>query len=227
MTSDDKAMDREEAEALLPWYAAARLDEGEARKIARLLETDADLARQLALIEEDRLAALAAGEALPLPSPGAAERFMARLEAEERLAAQKSAGGAAPGWIARFGGFFQSLSPGQVAFAAIFLVAVVIGQAVVISTQMAGEEGAIYETASGEGPAGAAGPAFLLAFQPRASMAEVSAFLAERGARIVEGPLAGGLYRVEVEAGEGESAEEILDLLKAESRLVRTVLPAN
>ncbi|MBZ8132753.1 hypothetical protein [Afifella sp. IM 167] len=229
MSTNNQAMDREEAEALLPWYAAALLDESEARKVAELLETDPGLARQLALIEEDRLAAISANEVLPMPAAGAGERFMARLDAEERLAHQRGGAGAAtPGLMARFGGFFQSLSPRQVAFAAILLVGVVIGQAAVITGQMAGQDGTGgFRTASSEGPAAAAGPVFLVAFQPEASVAEMAGFLAAHDARIVGGPLAGGLFRIEVAAAEGESEEELLAQLREDESLVRTVLPAN
>jgi len=229
MTPTNEAMDREEAEALLPWYAAALLDESEAEKIAALLETDPGLARQLALIEEDRQAAIAASEALPTPRPGATERFMARLDAEERLARQRSGGGAvSPGLIARFGGFFQSLSPRQVAFAAVLLLAVVIGQAAIITGQMAGQEGAGgFRTASSDGPAQAAGPAFLVAFQPDASIAEMADFLAAHDARIVAGPLAGGLFRIEVSAEGGESQDELLAELGEDAGVVQMVLPAN
>ena len=83
-----------------------------------------------------------------------------------------------------------------------------------------------FETASGPGEA-ASGPAMIVQFAPGADIANVSAFLDQAGARIADGPLPGGLYRLEFGAAEERSLDELTALLRGQPDLFVLVLPGS
>ena len=49
----NKASEREEIEALLPWHAAGTLSRRDAHKVEQALQSDADLATQYATVRQD------------------------------------------------------------------------------------------------------------------------------------------------------------------------------
>ena len=78
----NKAAEREEIEALLPWHAAGTLSRREADMVERALATDADLAAQYETIREDLAETIVANESLGAPSARAMQRLMADIEAD-------------------------------------------------------------------------------------------------------------------------------------------------
>ena len=99
----------------------------------------------------------------------------------------------------------------------------VLVQAASLATLMLERQGAgAYQTASGPSSAAAKGTFALVSFTPEATADAVTALLLENGAEIVEGPKAGGLYRVRISpaALDANTATSLLDKLKSESTAV-------
>src|SRR3954470_21135277 len=60
----NKAAEREEIEALLPWHAAGTLSRREALKVERALDGDADLATQYETVRQDLVETIGLNESL-------------------------------------------------------------------------------------------------------------------------------------------------------------------
>ena len=82
----NKASEREEIEALLPWHAAGTLSRREAQMVEQALATDADLAAQYETVREDLAETIVANESLGAPSARAMQKLMADIEADASTA---------------------------------------------------------------------------------------------------------------------------------------------
>jgi hypothetical protein len=226
-TTDNAAPERQEIEELLPWHAAGTLSEPEARRVEAALAQDAELARRFALAREELAETIHLNETLGAPSARAMERLLAGIEAES---------GPAPAAPRRFSllGFvgerFAALSPRALAYSAIGAALAIALQAGLLAALYVGERAGpgAYQTASR--PAATAplpGSFVILGFNPEASAAAVTAFLAANKLAVVDGPRAGGLYRVRVAATAlpKEQVADIAEKLKAQAAIVRFVAP--
>src|SRR5260370_497363 len=77
--------------------------------------------------------------------------------------------------------------------------------------------------------AGAPGSYALVGFVPQASAADVTKFLETHKASVVDGPRAGGLYRIRIGEG-GLSRDElakIIDRIQQEGAVIRFAAPAD
>lgn len=212
--SDNDLHDVDGTELLLPWYVSGRLDEAERAQVERWLEAHPEARVQLALIEEESGLAIADNERLPVPGPGALDRLMAQVASESRSRISL---------LARVGEWLGSLSPqmrGGLVAACLALFAV---QGATIGGLMREGGEARFTTASGETQA--RGPGLLVTFAPDASMEAVVALLEEVNGRIIDGPAAGGIYRISLPAGADASAAA--DLLKARGNVVTFVAPGS
>lgn len=212
-------------EALLPWYANGTLSAEEAAEVEAALATDPLLRAHLARIEGERIAAIESAEALPLPSSRMADRLFAEIA--------KDAPAQRPSWLARlFGAFGEqiaALSPSQLGLsaAAAALVLLVLGGAL---GGLVGERGLTggYQTASGDAAVNPAGAYLLIAFQPAATAAEIEQTIASVGGSIVDGPRAGGLFKLRIgEASMSEADRKaVSDKLAAAKDIVKLVIAA-
>jgi anti-sigma-K factor RskA len=221
--------EREELELLMPWYVNGTLDRESADRIETALRSDAALARSLAALEEDRDAAVALAEADELPASMEA-RFLAQLEAGAAAdATQHSRMAVRGGLLTRAGTWLGELfagSPRGMAFAAAaacLLVLVQVG-AIVALVGPGPEPGGGFRTASGEAEQG--GQAMLVQFAAGADLARIATFLDENGARIVDGPLPGGMFKLRFKADDKRGADEIAALLRGRAELFQLVLPS-
>jgi hypothetical protein len=82
----NKAAEREEVEALLPWHAAGTLSRREADMVERALAADATLAAQYETVRDDLAETIAANESLGAPSARAMQKLMADIEADASTA---------------------------------------------------------------------------------------------------------------------------------------------
>jgi hypothetical protein len=189
---------RDDLEDLLPFYAAGVTTDAENAAIEARLATDAEFARRLSLAQEELDEAVSLAEAGPTPSAGLAMRLMDRIEAE----APRRDRVANPGLLARFGAWLAEQSAPRLGLAAVAAAAVLAVQAGFIGTLLVGapSEGPQYQTAS-SGQQAVAGPGALVQFAPGITLADVEAFLARHKVVIVEGPVAGGLYRLRLPSG--------------------------
>jgi anti-sigma factor RsiW len=214
--------EREEIEMLLPWYATGRLGPSDQARVEAYLAIHPEMARQLDLVRAERDEAVAGNEALGWPSAAATERLMAALPTARPgrgpLQALRDA-------LRRVGGLFVVPATGTVRWAAV-AAAVLIGvQAVAIATLVSQRPGP-YRTASGAHTGD--GIVLLVTFADDARATAISQLLADFDASIVDGPRAGGVYKIRLRTEESSPpAREARVRKLAERRdVVRAVLPS-
>src|SRR5919106_6916901 len=82
IATKDKAPEREDIEALLPWHAAGTLSRRDAERVEQALASDRELARRYDLVREELNETIHLNETLGAPSARAMERLFAAIEAE-------------------------------------------------------------------------------------------------------------------------------------------------
>ena len=191
----DRDAERRAIIELLPWHAAGTLDAEDAARVEEAMAQDPELARHLALIEEERGEAIHLNESAAVPSARLGERLFAAIETQDRARAPVSA--PAPGAGGRLRQFLAGLAPSTLAWSAAAAALVILLQAGLIGSLLLGGRGA-YETASYQGSNAGKTVSLLVRFAPQASAADITTFLQSYKASIVDGPRAGGLFRLRV-----------------------------
>jgi anti-sigma factor RsiW len=219
----DRPPEGDDIDLLLPWYATDRLDPADRARIAEALATDPDLARRLALAEEELGATVEAHEALPAPSGRVRQDLFARIDALERTARGNAAG---DGLVARILGFFEALSPRTTAMAAGLAALLIVVQAGFLAGTLLPER-ATFDVAS-HGGATSEGSFAFVTFEPAASASQIVEALGAENARITEGPYPGGVFRVRLSTTRLDRAafEEAVAKLTRHRGVVQLVLPA-
>lgn len=216
MTEPSEPLPRDaEIESLLPWHAAGTLDARDAEQVERALAADPELARRYELVREELYETIGLNESLGAPSPQAAAKLFSRIEHEGRRAPIASRAGAGlRDWLERF---FPDLSPRALAWSAVAGVVIAVQAAFIASFLIFGPVGeGRFQVASVPTETVIEGSHVLIGFRPGATAAEISALLQEFEAVIVDGPRAGGLYRVRV--GAAKLGEKELDRIVAAMR---------
>ena len=188
ITPNDPARDGSDVALLLPWYAAGTLRRRDRLRVDKALREDPELAFHIELVREELAEAIHFNETLGAPSPRVAEKLMAAIDAET---ARKRPATAA-GWLT---GFFANLSPRTVAMAASFAVLAIALQAfmlVDIFTKPGADKPQVLSHER------VAGTYAMIRFARQASAAEITNFLQNYQATLVDGPTPTGLYRVRV-----------------------------
>src|SRR5262249_43796279 len=155
-------------------------------------------------------------------SAAATERLMAALPA------------ARPGWgalravrrgLQEIGSLFVAPTAGVVRWAALAAAVLIAVQAVAIAT-LVGQRPGAYQAASG--PQTGDGIALLVTFADDAKATAISQLLAELDGSIVDGPKAGGVYKVRLRTEDrSQAAREVLVRKLADRPdVVRAVLPS-
>jgi anti-sigma-K factor RskA len=207
-------------EALLPWYAAGTLRRRDRQRVEEALRNDPELARHVELVREELAETIHLNETLGAPTPRVADKLMAAIDAEA-TAARKRAPGAAAGWLT---GFFANLSPRTMAVAASFAMLAIALQAVAIVDIFTKPQGVVQ--AEGQGAEHKNGTFAMVRFARQASAAEITNFLQNNQAALVDGPTPGGLYRVRV-AMTSIAKEELARIVARmrQDRVVETAEP--
>jgi len=198
-TNTKNGPEREELEQLLPWHAAGTLSRREAQRVEEALARDPELARQFALVREELSEIIHLNETLGAPSARAMEKLMAGIEAESGPARQTVARFSLAIWLAERLTAFTPRTLAYGAAAAAIAIVLQFGLLTGIAVNRAVGPGT-FETASGPAvttPAGV-GTFALIGFAPDVAAGQLSAFLEQNNLSIVEGPRAGGLYRVRI-----------------------------
>jgi hypothetical protein len=217
-TLHQELSERQEIEALLPWYAAGTLSQRDAEWVERVLASDRELARQFELVREEFHETIHLNESLGAPSARAAQKLFAALEAEGARAPVRRSfdlGG-------RIAGFFAGFAPRTLSYAAAAGALVIVVQGAVLTEWAVKDQtGGSYGVAS---KSSSEGPAIMVRFAPQATAAEITSFLRAYKAHLVGGPRPGNFYQIRV--SELKSAEEISAVVRrmeAESRIVEFV----
>jgi hypothetical protein len=209
-------------EALLPWYVAGTLRRRDRQRVEEALRNDPALADHLDCVREELAETIHLNETMGAPSPHAAERLMAAIDAE---ATRKRAPGAAAGWLT---GFFANLSPRTMAVAASFAMLAIALQAVAIVDIFTKPQAAVPGAGqvAGQGGDHKGGTFAMVRFARQASAGEITNFLQNYQAALVDGPTPGGLYRVRV-AMTSLAKEELAHIVARmrQDRVVETAEP--
>ena len=214
---DEKIPD--EIDLLLPWHAVERLSPDEAERVEAAIARDPERARHLEIAREERAETVALNQDLGLPSSAARDSLFARIAAD----------GARPRTAtiaARLRSVFAALSPGTLAWSGAAAALVIAVQAGFLASAYLSETRSGYETAAA--PSGAAsqvGVFGLIVFVPNANAGQIEALLREARATIVDGPRAGGFYRLRIADGATGDAGAVLDRLRTRTDVVRIVVP--
>jgi hypothetical protein len=207
-----------EIEALLPWYAAGTLRRRDRQRVEEALRQDAGLGRHVDLVREELVETIHLNETLGAPRPHVADRLMAAIDAETN-AARKHVAGAAAGWLT---GFFANLPPRTLAVAASFAVLAIALQAFMIVDIFTKPQSPFQQAALGG--VHRHGTFAMVRFAQAASAAEITNFLHNYQAALVDGPTEGGLYRVRIAVK--SLAKEELGKIIARMRQERVVASA-
>ncbi len=207
---------------LAPFYVAGTLSADEAARFEAELARDPDLARNVAAARAERDEVLALNETLPTPSPHALDRVLGLIDAEP---ARKPSLWSRLDIGSALADMFPPHALGWAAAAACLLVSVEAG---ILTLKQSPKPVGGYATASRPETVTQGGAFALIAFAPKANAEAVAALLAETGAQIVEGPRAGGFYRIRLGGPELPPAEarRRLDALRQANAVVRFAEPS-
>jgi hypothetical protein len=234
-TTNTKMTQRQDIEALLPWHAAGTLNRRDAERVEAAIANDAELARQYDMVREELGETIRLNETLGAPSSRAMERLMAGIEAEGQTARRTRSSFNLGAWIA---GQLSLLSPRTLAWSATAAALAIVLQAGLIAglyVEGADKSSKGFQTASypqneqvitrGWGPQGSYA---LVRFAPEATAADITKFLeANNKAELVEGPRAGGMFKVKLSADKlsKEELSRAVRHLQDDTRIIRFAAP--
>jgi len=163
-----------------------------------------------------------ANEMLGLPSARSGQRFLAALEAEPARTTPRALAKGVFAWI---GERLQSLAPRQMAYAGVAAALLVLAQAATIGVLLHGQGGTSFQTAFGEQGSTVEGSFAMIAFVPDAKAVDASRLLESVNAMVVDGPRAGGFFKVRIGPKDMPKAERdaIIARLAAEKTIIRFV----
>jgi anti-sigma-K factor RskA len=184
----------QDIEALLPWYAAGTLRRRDRQRVEDALKSDPALSRHAELVREELAETIRLNELLGAPSARAMDRLMASIDAEvngrHKIRSVRAV-------AARIAAVIAGLSPRTLAITAAAAVLAIAVQAFVLLGVLTKPQ-ATYQTAAVDSGTHKRGAFALVRFAKEASAAEITKFLEAYKATLVDGPKAGGFYRVKV-----------------------------
>jgi len=233
--TNNKAQERDEVEALLPWHAAGTLSRRDTQRVEAALAEDAGLRRNYSLVREELGGTIHLNETLGAPSARAMERLLAGIERESGPAKKTASRLSLSAWISEK---MAAFSPRTLSYAAAAAAVIIVAQAGVLTSLYVGDRDPLEYRSVDIGPYGTAtqpaatdlaiGSFAFIGFVPQATAADVTSFLAANNVVLVDGPRAGGLYRVRL-APKALSKDEVNALtarLRANRSVVSFVAPA-
>ena len=195
----------QDVEMLLPWHAAGTLSRRDAARVEQALANDNELAARYELVREELGEAIRLNENLGAPSARAMEALFAKIDAEP--ARQPKSSFQLGAWLTEM---FASFSPRTLAYGATAAALAIVLQAGVITSLVSNRGGdANYKTVSVDPGQGAFA---LVRFAPNATAADITKFLEDNKAVVVDGPK-NGMYRVRL-AVTGIPKEELARIIK-------------
>ena len=204
----------DEFEALLPWYVSGKIGVSDKAKVDAYVAKYPAMRSHLAMARDEADDIFAANARIEAPRD-ALDKLKASVASSPsaRLHAVKAT------LIDKLGLFLSGLAPRQLAYAGL---SAALAITVLTGSMLAQQSGDRFTTASDGESLGAKGTFALVAFQPAAPAGTLSAFLAENKLTIVEGPKAGGIFRVRLSGDvmSKDASAAALAKLKARADLV-------
>lgn len=225
MTNTDTPLTEcEEIEAMLAWYVTGTLNAADRARVESWIARDASLARQLAIIEDDRMATVRSNEARALPASLSVQSAMKKIVGEP-----SASHAAAAGLLDRIRDFFTAPTAMGVRFATAAAAAVILLQAVWLGALMTATPPSQYQTASGGTAAVTDGTYALVRFADTATAKDIAAALQKLDMTIADGPKPGNLFRVRIGAKGLSSTDRDARIaaLRSDGKLVILVTPAS
>lgn len=193
----------DEIEAMLPWLATGKLSAAETARVTGYLAAHPAVASHRQLVHDEMDASTAGNEAIAAPAPANLDRLMAMVAAtpQPRVFAVPSP---ASVWE-KLAGFVNGMAPRTLGIAAVAAALVLVAQTATIGMLM-NSGGGTYQTASGGSAMTVAGVQALVSLQPGVSAQALTAVLTQAKAVIVDGPRAGGIYRLRMTTEKADEA---------------------
>lgn len=212
-----KLQEREEIEAMLPWFAAGTLNRRDAARVEAALKSDTDLAQRFELVREELGETIRVNEDLGAPSSRALKSLFEKIDREAPRQQAVSFN-----LVGRISEFVASFSPRTLAYAGAVAALALVLQAGVITSLVTDRGDASYKTVSVDPGQGTYA---LVRFAPSATAADITKFLEDSKAVVVDGPK-GGMYRIRL-AATGMPKEELARIVKQmqENKNVSVVAP--
>jgi anti-sigma factor RsiW len=212
-----KLQEREEIEAMLPWFAAGTLNRRDAARVEAALKSDTDLAQRFELVREELGETIRVNEDLGAPSSRALKSLFEKIDREAPRQQAVSFN-----LVGRISEFVASFSPRTLAYAGAVAALALVLQAGVITSLVTDRGDANYKTVSVDPGQGTYA---LVRFAPGATAADITKFLEDSKAVVVDGPK-GGMYRIRL-AATGMPKEELARIVKQmqENKNVSVVAP--
>ncbi len=229
MTTKNQLTEREEIESLLPWHAAGTLGRRDVQKVERALAADQDLARNYAAVREELVETIRLNETLGAPSARAMQRLMADIETDAATARRARSSFDLSVWLAEK---LSTFSPRTLAWSAAAATLAIVLQAGLLAgifmNERVNPQGAQLASFSTAAPK-AEGTYALVSFAPQVSATEITKFLQAHNFSMVEGPRAGGLYKVRLSVTglPKEELSRIVKRLQDDTSVVRFVAPVD
>ncbi len=181
----------QDVELLLPWHAAGTLSRRDAARVEQALANDNELASRYETVREELGEAIRLNETLGAPSARAMQELFAKIDAEPARKPKASFNIGA--WLTDF---VTGFSPRTLAYGATAAALAIVLQAGILAGVFVKEGSVGFTTASltlNDDNAFVA-----IRFNPQASAADITKFLADNKASIVGGPGSGGMFKLRV-----------------------------
>lgn len=218
----DILSEAEQMSALLPWYVTDRLSADERRQVDDYAARHPAFARELALAREEADVVFELNEAIAPPAGG-----LDRLRRSVAATPQARVTAAKQSFIDKLASWLDGIAPRHLAYATMAAALALILQAVALTSVLPSRSTGGFETAS-HTPDGGAVVHAIVTFAADAGAGAITQTLVELNARIVDGPRAGGLYRVQF-MGDGIDDTAIsarIAQLKSRTDVIGTVIRA-
>ncbi len=200
----------EDVELLLPWHAAGTLSRRDAARVEQALANDNELAARYDMVREELGEAIRLNETLGAPSARAMQDLFAKIDAEPVRKPKVSFNLGA--WLTDFVTGFQPRTLAYGATAAALAIVLQAGILAGVFVKEGSVGGFLPASLSTNEPASYVA----LRFNPQASAADITKFLADNKATIVGGPKPGGMFTLRV-SDKSLSEAELSALLKTMS----------
>jgi len=182
----------EDVELLLPWHAAGTLSRRDAARVEQALANDNELAARYDMVREELGEAIRLNETLGAPSARAMQDLFAKIDAEPARKPKASLNIGA--WLTNFVAGFQ---PRTLAYGATAAALAIVLQAGILAGVFV-KEGGVGGYTSASLTTNEQASYVAVRFNPQASAADITKFLADNKATIVGGPAAGGMFKLRV-----------------------------
>jgi len=204
MNTNTKLPERDEIEAMLPWFAAGTLSRKDAARVEAALKNDPVLSQRFEMVREELGETIRVNEDLGAPSSRALKTLFEKIDREAPRQQAVSFN-----LIGRISEFVASFSPRTLAYAGAVAALALLLQAGIITSLVSDRGEANYRTVS---VSPGQGTDVHVRFAPAATATEITKFLEDNKAVVVDGPK-GGMYRLRLTAT-GMPKEELARIIK-------------